>query len=133
MGIGSFLFGSAPSQDITPITTLSPEQQKILELLQGFLGEQLHTGGEGLWELSGLEQTSLQGLEELAIQLVGGEGTPTTDKTASTVQELLDFNPEACNEFFRLNVEEPLLQDCQKTILPGISRRFSSDSRYFST
>ncbi len=95
--VGDFLLGTKPKAKVKQKSLLSKEQQvaqgELLKSLQGPV-------------LGRIEETSLEGLEQAALQRVEGPGP-------------------AFDEFFKTSVQDPLLEDFEETILPRISRRFA--------
>ncbi len=128
MGLGSFLFGDSPSQDITPTSTRTPEQDKLLkELIEIISGGQGDTGGIGP---SNLELTSLAGLEGIASSAIGltkEAGGETASKSAlSALDSIFTSGPSDIDDFFNETVRDPLLEDFQDDIL-GIDTRRAGD------
>ncbi len=125
--VGSFLFGESPSQDITPTSTLTPEQEELLRQLI----EQISGAGEaeGLGA-SNLELTSLSGLEDIANQAIGildtGAGGETAASGLSALNDIFTSGPQDIDNFFNETVRDPLLEDFQDDIL-GIGSRRAGD------
>ena len=146
-GIVDVLFGESPSSDITPVSTLSPEQLRILrETLAPFIeGLNLDPSATDLGPASEL---SLQALEERALALAqppGGEtssqaaisgileGGVNADFSGATESGLAAFtDPAQFNELFDAGVTDPAIQALNERILPNISRRFAP-SGFFSS
>ena len=129
MGLFSTLFGKAPSASTQNLGLLDPAQQQILlETLKPFLEQGLGTARTDIPDLTSLESTSLEGLEQAALS---GRGTETVDASSKFLQDLLGGGQGLEDEFFKTNVQDPLLESFQDEILPGISRTFASD--FFSS
>ena len=124
-----FLFGESPSQDITPTTILTPEQEELLRLLiEQISGGQ---GGETFGiETSPLELQSLAGLEALGASLPGDQTESSRAATRTGVaglealEELFGRDPTDFDEFFETNIRDPLVEDFNEDIL-GLGTRFS--------
>lgn len=111
-----FLFGESPSQDITPTTTLTPEQEELLRLIIGQI-----TAGQGESpfgiEASGLETQSLAGLEALGTAIPGGEaGVSATGIGLGALEQLFTQGPQDIDDFFTETIEKPALEDFGRDI-----------------
>lgn len=129
-GITDTIFGSDPTFEQKQLELLTPAERKLQEEV---LFPQLREG-RGSAGLSGLEQTSLAGLEELAMQAAAGtSATARLSKTGATqLQDIFTRGPQDTEEFFRTTVQEPALRDFEENILPRIARRFSGGNFFGS-
>lgn len=132
MGFFDFLFGSDPKTEVRPTTTLSPEQQAVQGQLQSFFQtpkgdpkKQQPFQGPLVAPLSNLEALSLSALEDRARALATGQPDPTAAGAQQALQQILGGGPTDFNEFFKTNVQDPLLQSFQRDITPAISRSFA--------
>ncbi len=92
----------------------------LIPFLQGQLSDTSFFGETGL---SGTELTSLEGLEQLALQTAEGGGL--RGEAAGTLSELLQADSGAASdEFFETNISAPLLEQFRRDIIPGIANRF---------
>ncbi len=127
MGLLDFFTGESPSQDITPTSTLTPEQEELLRKLI----EQISGAGdaEGLGP-SNLELTSLSGLEGIANEAIGlldsGTGQQTAQAGLGALNDIFTSGPQDIDDFFNETVRDPLLEDFQDDIL-GIGSRRAGD------
>jgi len=129
-GGSDFLFGESPSQDITPTTTLTPEQEELLRLLIGQITEGQGESPFGL-DPSQIELSSLAGLESLVGQVPLG-GTPGSEAAATTgvagleaLQSIFQTGPRDIDEFFTQTIERPALESFREDIIPDIRTRFA--------
>lgn len=143
--LSDFLFGKDPQQNNQQLPTLSPQQQALLsQLISQGSGSPDVTGafntsapykGDLTTELSPLQGTSLAALEEAAMQRVRG---PTSAQTtaSNTVKNAQNVDPtQLAGEFdkmFQTSVQDPLIKDFTRTVVPELSRRYSGSS-VFST
>lgn len=127
-GLIDSIFGSddetRPTETLT-LGTLSPEQQRIVTILEQLL---TRSTGEQAQPLDA-ETMSLQGLEDLANQVAGaGAGAssdPTIQAGSSAIQGILSRGPTDFEDFFRTNVQDPALRDFERDIIPNIRERFA--------
>ena len=120
-----FLFGSEPSQEITPQTTLTPEQQELLRLIISQITEGQGESPFGI-ESGGLELQSLAGLEALGTSIPGGEaGTATTGTGLAALERLFTQGPQDIDKFFTETIEKPALESFREDIIPDIRTRFA--------
>lgn len=132
MGLFEGLFGSGPSQDITPQTTLTPEQEAMLKqllgLISGDIGGEDQTFGIGA---SALETSSLAGLEALgsAIPGVTSPGSEAAQGAATAglgaLEQLFTQGPADIEEFFSETVQKPAIEAFNRDVIPGIRSRFA--------
>ena len=138
MGFFSSLFGgtktvSLPPPQITRVSTLDPQQRQLFDSLTSNLQSQPFqatpfepSSGRLSPGLSNLQNTSLAGLEELALQQVGAGGAADVVSNAQgAFNEILTSGPQAIDDFFTTNVQEPLVESFTEDILPDISRRLA--------
>ena len=131
-GSSSEVFNLAPRIDT--VSTLNPTQQTLLDEvlgpfltspgLGGFTPEAFQpSGGRLAPDLSSLERTSLAGLEALAL----GEGAAGENVTNAqdALNRIFTQGPTDFSDFFNTNVRDPLLEDFNENIIPGIGRRFA--------
>ena len=123
--MSDFLFGESPSQDITPTTTLTPEQEELLRLIISQI-----TGGQGEspfgLESGGLELQSLAGLEALGTNIPGGEaGTAAAGAGLGALEQLFTQGPQDIDAFFTETIEKPALEAFREDIIPDIRTRFA--------
>ena len=149
-----FLFGDDVDSSVETVDRLSPEQNTALNQLLSLLGGRLGLGeDEEGGDPQGQEQQlpfqnllglSLTGLESLSEQLPGlGQGPPQfqagTPPAGQAGQApgppagLGDlFGGQGFEGFFDTTVQNPLLDQFQSEILPGISRQFGGNSFFDS-
>lgn len=124
-----FLFGESPSQDITPTTTLTSEQEELLKLLIAQITGGQEGGSFGI-ETGSLELQSLAGLEALGSSLPGDQtesslaATRTSVAGLSALEEIFGRDPTDFEDFFETNIQDPLVEGFEEDIL-GIGTRFS--------
>lgn len=130
MGIFDFITGSDPTFENRTFDLLTPRERSLQEKTLIPILEQ----PRGTADLSSLEKTSLQGLEQLALQ--ASEGTSPTarlSRTAGTqLEDILTRGPQDFEEFFRTTVREPALRNFEEEVLPRIARRFSGGNFFGS-
>lgn len=118
------LFGSAPKASFSTQSTISGEQQDLLKQLDTLL-----TGSSTLGSKAG--DTSLAGLEELAKALpsaLTSEQKSTASTATSTLQSLLKGGGIDATEAFKTGVVEPLTDDFNKRVLPGIAGKYGGSA-----
>lgn len=124
-----FLFGSDPSTDIQTKSTLTPDQQNAAKQLYSYLsgvGSPTNVtpyGGQLAAPLSSLQSTSLAALEQRAMQL--GTGDPALQTASQTLTDILGSGPQDWSQYFKTNVETPMIQDYQENIKPGVAARYA--------
>lgn len=115
--------GTKPRTEQFDLSLLTPEQQAVysslLQTLQGNMGS-----------FGPATTTSLQGLEELALAMVGPEGSRAT--SAGALRDIISSSGKEFDTFYKTNIQDPLVRDFQTEILPGISRKFAG-SGFFSS
>ena len=125
MAFFDFLFGESPSQEITPQTTLTPEQEKLLKLLIAQITEGQGEDPFGI-ESGSLELQSLAGLEALGTAIPGGEaGSAAASTGLGALEALFTQGPQDIDEFFTETIEKPALKAFQETTIPDIRTRFA--------
>lgn len=124
MAVGDFLFGSKPKVSTQSLGTLTPEQE---QLFREFLGQLEVTPST-----AGLERTSLAGLEQQAMNLVGGGPSGAETTADQTLQRQLTQGPAEFDAFFQSAIQDPLVRQFNEEILPQISRKFAP-SGFFSS
>lgn len=127
-GVVSSLFGEGGQKGELElekgVPTLTPEQKKLAnEVLLPLLTRALRTSISP----STLESTSLAGLEEFAMQLVGGgvAGAETAGTARSALEGILTQGPQDFEDFFQKTVQDPALEGFQRDIIPAIRERFA--------
>lgn len=118
------LFGTEAETDISPTEKLSPEQTRILKLLEGIIGGR---AGEGEAELQPAEALSLAALEQQSMNLVGGDTAGEFGEGA--IRDVFSRDPQDFQDFFETTVRDPALRDFERDILPAISGKFAT--RFF--
>ncbi len=135
MGILDTLFGESPSTETFDLSTLTPEQQRLFrETLVPFLGRPISEAGAAVPGMSALESTSLAGLEQLAKDLVSGQGAEggLRRQATSAVGDILSQGPTDFEDFFQTTVRDPALRDFEEDVLPRIGREFGGN-QFFGT
>lgn len=127
-GVASAVFGDKGSEGDLKlkkgVPTLSPEQKKLAnEVLLPLLTRALQTSISP----SALESTSLAGLEDFAMQLVGGgvAGAETAGTARGALEGILTQGPQDFEDFFQRTVQEPALESFERDIIPTIRERFA--------
>src|SRR5688572_30423497 len=117
--LDDLLTGSKPKLETASLSTISPEQRTALNALLESLGRPAtaYTGQQSA-PLSGLEDMSLTALEQRSQQLAAPD--PTLDAAGSTLRGQMDVgaNTASSDDYFTQNVQNPMLRDFEKTILP---------------
>ncbi len=125
MGFFDFLFGEEPSQDITPQTTLTSEQEALLKALIAQISEGQGESPFGI-KSGGLELQSLAGLEALGSQIPGGEtGASASQAGLGALEQIFTQGPQDIDAFFTETIEKPALEKFQENIIPDIRTRFA--------
>ena len=120
-----FLFGESPSQEITPQTTLTPEQQELLRLIISQITEGQGESPFGI-EAGSLELRSLAGLEALGTSIPGGEaGAAAASTGLGALEQLFTQGPQDIDEFFTETIEKPALESFRENTIPDIRTRFA--------
>ena len=137
MGIKDFLFGSKPKIDVKDLSTLTPEQQKILKQILGQFGAQGGAdfqpegfGGDLSAGLGDLEQTSLAALEQSALS--SADPNNVLNQAGEALKGIFSGGQSDVTDFFNTNIRDPALQSFEETVLPGISRDFGG-ANFFSS
>ena len=126
-----------PSTEQFTLDTLTPEQQQALNDLIARLsgGEPRRFGGDVRVDQSSLQQTSLAGLENRALELSDPRfQTDIARQEEDTLLKLLDFEQQnlGVNEFFNTSIRDPALESFRETVLPQIGRSFGG-SNFFGS
>lgn len=134
-GITDTLFGSEPETKIHERKTLTPEQQEIMKVLSGTLTQDPESAAQPsqtrqIAPLSGLENLSLEALEQQIMQAATGDsGTGTARQT---LDRLAQEGPQDFEEYFQRTVQEPALDefsDLMDQIARGQANTFFSSER----
>lgn len=131
--LDDLLLGQGPKLETRSLSTISPEQRAALDrLLQGLNRDPSQYGGQLSTGLTGLENASLGALEERSRALALPD--QNLEAAGASVRDQLDFrkNTGDANDFFTKAVQNPALDDFQRSVLPSISRDFGGGS-FFST
>ncbi len=148
MSFFDILFGSEgefrepPPPDVQNVSKLDPSLQRLLdETLTPFLGSEDLSGVLGP-EFEGqlapgageIERLSLSALEQQAMNLANPEGdiAQTISGAQTAFQDLLSTGPQDIDDFFTKTVQDPLLQNFERDILPSIGRNFGGTSFFGS-
>lgn len=141
--IGDVLFGESPEATVSSRPTLTPEQKRRLDELLGGLNLPGDIGeavvpfeGQLSAGLQPIQQTSLAALEQMALNLASG-GSPTGSglqgQAETALGGLLTEGPTDFEDFFKTNVEAPLLKSFEEEVVPRLqatqARNFFSTGR----
>lgn len=113
--------GSAPAASNMP--SMTPEQQQalraLLQRLQGGTGVTPYGGNT-----DGMEH-SLAGLEEWSKQMMLNRAG-----VQGSANSFMEAGPDATNidDMFKNSIENPLVQDFNENVIPGISKKFGGSS-----
>lgn len=137
MGFLDSLFGSGPEVNTQTLDTLTPEQQRALNslLFQLSGADPRQFEGDVTVDPSNLERLSLAGLEERAMALSDpNRDSELLNVATDMVTRLMDFESAdaGIDDFFRTNVQQPLLESFSEDILPQIGRTFGG-SNFFGS
>ena len=128
--MGDFLFGSEPSQDITPAPTLTPEQEELLRKIIAEISGGVGDTGFGI-ESGALELQSLAGLEALGSSIPGLQSQGSTAAAGAAtaglgaLESLFTQGPQDIGEFFEETIQKPAVEAFNRDIIPGIRTRFA--------
>ena len=126
-GIKDVFLGSGPEiispREVQQAPLWTPEQTKLFN-------EQLVPYLSGGATVNPLQQTSLQGLEQYAMDLVGGGGTAALSNKA--LGDILNTDPAALDNYFNTAVADPLTRYFNERIVPIINREYAR-SGFFGT
>lgn len=144
-GVGEAIFGESPSAEIESGRTVGPGQVAVNTVLKelftgtGKLPASIASPDQGSFQafedpivagLSDLEQLSLAGIEELTSGIaaggVPGQGQEVAGASQQALLDLLAQGPQDFEDFFQSAVAQPLIEQFNEEILPGISRRNAS-------
>lgn len=132
--LDDLITGRGPRLETRSLPTIAPEQQEALNrLLQTISGRQpTQYQGQLNAGLSPFERSSLTALEERSRALA--QPDQNLQAAGGAVRDAMDVerNTGDASEFFRTNVQDPLTQDFNRSILPQISRNFGGGS-FFSS
>ena len=120
--IKDLLFGEEVDPTVQTQTTLTPEQSDLQRQLIALLGQQL--GGPRESPFPSLDHLSLAGLETL------GASAQNPREQPEGLGDL--FGGQGFEGFFDTTVQQPLLEQFQSEILPGISRQFGGNAFFDS-
>lgn len=128
-GVGKALFGSKSKTKTQTAPSILPEQRELLNILIKELQPELERLA-GTARVPGLDpatQTSLAGLEELAMGIVGGDrpGAETADVGAGALKQAIGRGPIDFEEFFQETVAKPSFEQFFEETIPTIGRNFS--------
>lgn len=127
--IGDFLFGEEPSQEITQQSKLSPEQQRLLASIEPLLQGQIGRAQSGESPATRLQETSLEGLEEVARNVLASDGN--IQKGRRELGGILDREDTDFDDFFKRNISDPLRQEFED-VLDGSRKKFAGGGNVFS-
>lgn len=136
MGFLDFLIGEAPTTKIKQADTMTPEQKRainsLIGRLSGGIGDRRYEGDLSV-DPSSTSAVSLAGLEERARVLSDPQFQSDLDKQATdTLMQLLQLdNTAQIDDYFTKNVQDPLVEQFTKDILPQIGRSFGG-TNFFS-
>lgn len=124
-------------------TTLTPAQQRLHERLVEQLTEAVDASQN---QYAPFENASLEALEQRAIASSNPEvqrkqlqeltntftelAGPNYQKAQDTIGDLLDLGPRNIDDYYNAAVRDPLLEDFEENILPGITRRFAGNTLF---
>lgn len=142
MGFLSSIFGSSPKSSVSSMPTLSPEQQA---LLKSMISQGTEAGSAGMFETplykayggptvagpSALESASLSALEEYSKGLLSGGSKPRQDALDAWGAGLQRTGTGAA-EYYKTNVENPVMRTLQEQVIPGLTKRFSGNAAFGS-
>lgn len=128
--MGSSLMGSAPSASFNTSSTTSPEQQALMDDLTAFFttgvapaGTSAYpSGGQFSAPLSGLQQTSLQALEDAAN--AGFNGAYTGNLIGQPMQ--VSASPVDSTAAFQTGVVQPVTNDFLNRVTPTIAGKYGA-------
>lgn len=126
MSIGGWIFGKDPKHGVDTLPSMTPEQQQTLKSLLGQLGPQT--------KLSGLENLSLEALEQKIMQQATGESEKTIGESEDALSKMLATGgaPTDFEEFYRAKVRDPAMQEFTEMLLPEITRRYGASGAFGS-
>lgn len=135
MGFLDDLFlGKGPKLETRSLPTIDPTQRDALnELIGRVRGTRAQPyGGQFTTPLTGAENTSLAALEERSRMLATQD--PTLQAAGTSLQGQLDYgkNTADATDFYRTNVEQPLLENFERDVLPRIGRSYGGNSFFTS-
>ncbi len=134
-GVTDTLFGKAPKLKQGSMPTWMSGQRTLFGDLAKQIKTEIPWGGisyPGRINAgpNPLETTSLAGLEELAKAYYqpGGAGSVASD----TYQRMLSGDTGDWQDYYRTNIQEPMVKDFSRDILPAISRAYAPSGFYSS-
>lgn len=139
--ISEEIFGSKPKATNQQLPVLSPAQQNLLNQLVGMAGGELGKTGPAYTgklapDMGKLEKTSLQALENMALEAAGPGGDTTLQSARGAVERAANadeaFDLEGFNQMFGESVAAPMLDMFKREVLPELTRRFSGNAAFGS-
>lgn len=149
MGLFSALFGSKPKVETKTLSTFTPEQTALFNYLTGvgknaienpanvdvpdyaptkgqnvslntmeLLSQKLAESGAGFGEA----KTALEGVPS-ASSIYGDNPITAGTSSGSYLKSVFNESPTSFEDYFKTSVQDPALEQFQKSVLPGISRR----------
>lgn len=137
--MGQTLLGTAPSAQFSTQPTILPQQQDLLSQLSTLLstgqnpaGVQAY-GGQFAAPLQNIQNSSLQGLENIANQVPTaptGQQTNATGDAFNTLTKSLNYQAPQIDatKAFQSGVVEPMTDDFLQRILPSISGKYGASA-----
>lgn len=132
--------GSSPSVSNQP--SMSPEQQgalrTLLTRLQGGDPNGPAYGGQLTAGLSGLQNTSLSALEQMAMNNANnatatpGSNIPGGQDMWNTIRGAMTASPADTERLFSDTVEAPAIKDWNENVMPQITQQFRGSAGYGS-
>ncbi len=136
MGIKEFFFGESPSQDITPTSKLSPNQQGMEDALAKIFEGGGIPGSEGFsfegnvgTERGSLTNTSLEALEQQALQRNEGGFSEEEQAALDFLVGTIEGGPQDYSERYNA-FESEATRTLTEDTLPLMDRKFAS--KFFS-
>jgi len=142
--MGSSLTGSAPKASFSTQPTILPPQQQLLEQLVGLLGgnnaQPTSYTGSFAAPLNNLQNTSLAGLEQIAMGGTAPGTQPAVSKTPAQTSAIdqgfnaltsaLDFKAPTIDSTaaFQQGVVDPLTENFTSKVLPSLDARFAGSA-----
>jgi hypothetical protein len=134
-GIGDVFLGSKPKTKTKQLPTLSPEQEQALGQLFGQLNAgDINAAGALVPGLTGGQELSLEALENLALNLVEGGSSVVSQlsspdgSVSKALESVLSGTATDFEDFFKSNIQDPLLEAFETEIIPTIRRTFGGEN-----